>query len=86
MKSTIFWDLAPCSLAKCHPSCRGMYGLLEPEVGGKNVLLALLSAYLFCLHFDPEDEEITFLRNIDELLSDCIASHSFVTLKFHVGQ
>jgi hypothetical protein len=50
MKSSIFWDIKPCSPLKVNRRFGGTYRLH-------------LQGFLLGLFFDPEDEDHMFLRN-----------------------
>jgi hypothetical protein len=71
MRSTIFWDVIPCSLVEVYRLLRGSR-CLHPW--GKACLL-LLTGRLFRFLFDSEDCGNMFLRNVSKLLPDYTSSH-----------
>jgi hypothetical protein len=67
MKSSIFWDITPCSLLKVN---RGFGGTYRHHLQGRRISLARNQRERrwqaeLCLFFDPEDRGDMFLRNFD---------------------
>jgi hypothetical protein len=72
VKSTIFWDITPCSPLKVNRRFGGTYRLhLESQIA----LLATCfhDSLLLGLFLDPEEEGDMFLRNVDWLSADYTA-------------
>jgi hypothetical protein len=59
MKSTIFWDITPCSPLKVNQSFGGTYHL-----NLQGLATCFHSGFLIGVFFDPEDGDDMFLRNI----------------------
>jgi hypothetical protein len=77
----VVWDVTPCSPVS--PIC--WMETLSPSSGSKNKTNEQQRTdrkydpskrYLFGLLFEPEDGRNIFLRNVGELMSDCVALHS----------
>jgi hypothetical protein len=75
MKSTIFWDIMPCSPLKVDQRFRGTYHL---HFQGRRISQANRAPLATCFHagfllglfFDPEDGGDMLLRNVGRLSTD----------------
>jgi hypothetical protein len=68
MKSTIFWDVRPCSLVE-------VYSILKKHTASLLIVKCLL------LTLQPEDGGSTFLQTIIILVLDLKTSHKTVLFK-----
>jgi hypothetical protein len=63
MKSTIFWNITPCSPLKVKPTFRSNISSTSSVVG-RAQLSTFHAGFLISLFFDPEDGSDMFLRNV----------------------
>jgi hypothetical protein len=90
MKSSIFWDITPCSSLKDNRHFGGTYRLHLHGRRKSRASLALLDSYfqagfLIGLLFDPEDGGDMFLRNVDWLsmgYSNCQSMELYIYVVF----
>jgi hypothetical protein len=73
MKSTMFWDVMPCS--------RNFLSIVEED---SYFLLACLSAHPPAILFSSENGESIFLQNVSQLLVDYITSQSWKTTVLYI--
>jgi hypothetical protein len=75
MKSSIFWDITPCSPMKAYRSFGGIYhvsfsGLKSKQNKRSSTPFLFRVGFLIALLFNPEDGGDMFLRNVRWLLTD----------------
>jgi hypothetical protein len=71
-KSTIFWNMTPCSLVEIYRHFGGIFRITKSEPSKHRS--REITWFLLALFFDPDDVSSKSIRNVSEFLPDYTAS------------